>query len=396
VKTLFISYRQESLEHARSVRQLALLLRQAKIPVELDQLYLNEHAGGPNEGWPQWCEHHANKCEAVLIVASRGWFASYERKEAPGVGCGAAAEAALFQQYLYDEKGENLRIRLAIIDDLPKEEIPPRLRPWQSYKPFASSGELDRLVAWVTQQLGLKDVESPTIRWPKPLPDFEPDIANRHLEEWPAIRDMLSGKLKQRILLLEAESGYGKSELLRQSMDYAKRLGIPVCRLDFRANFSGVDEILGRLDTDLGQHLSNFSREGGNKTHLLIKDLRALRGPVLLLLDSFEKASGVFQDWVCQNLMAEVEGTLAMTMIVAGQPPLPDAWDIRWRAVAQRLPLGPINEAALWKPWIEKRYPGFREREVDLPTLVMASGGVPKTFSDLCRVIAGQPALPTR
>jgi hypothetical protein len=260
-------------------------------------------------------------------------------------------------------------------------------------KPFVSSCELDRLVAWVAQQLGLENVDSPTVQWPESLPNFQPDIANRHLAEWPAIRDMLSGKLRQRILLVEAESGYGKSELLHQSKDYAKRLGIPVCRLDFRANFGEFKDMLGRLDTDLGQHLSNFSREGGDKTHLLIKDLRALRCPVLLLLDSFEKASGVFKDWVCQSLMAEVEGALAMAMIVAGQPPLPDIEDVRWRAVAQRLVLGPIKEAAHWKQWIEKRYPGFRERNVDLPTLVMASAGVPKTFSDMCRVIAGQPAL---
>jgi hypothetical protein len=44
--------------------------------------------------------------------------------------------------------------------------------------------------------------------------------------------------------------------------------------------------------------------------------------------------------------MAEVERSLAVAMIVAGQPKLPDAEDVRWRLVAQRLPLGPINEAA--------------------------------------------------
>ena len=116
-------------------------------------------------------------------------------------------------------------------------------------KPFVSSCELDRLVAWVAQQLGLENVDSPTVQWPESLPNFQPDIANRHLAEWPAIRDMLSGKL-------------------------------------------------------------------------------------------------------------------AMAMIVAGQPPLPDIEDVRWRAAAQRLVLGPIKEAAHWKPWIEKRYPGFRERNV--------------------------------
>ena len=90
------------------MRRLALLLRQSNIPVALDQLYLDDHPGGPDEGWPQWCEDRGNKSEAVLIIASAGWFASYERTEAAGVGCGAAAEAALFQQYFYDEKWNNL------------------------------------------------------------------------------------------------------------------------------------------------------------------------------------------------------------------------------------------------------------------------------------------------
>jgi len=194
MKTLFISYRFESPEHTRSVLRLALLRAQLKIPVELDQLYLNDHPGGPDEGWPQWCEHRANKCEAVLIVASRGWFAVYERKEAPGVGCGAAVEAALFQQYLYDEKGKNLRIRLAIVDDFPNEQIPPRLRVWQSYKPFASTGELDQLVAWATQRLELKDVESPTVRRPAPsLTGLTAKRKNIHeeLQKVGAVNDVL-------------------------------------------------------------------------------------------------------------------------------------------------------------------------------------------------------------
>ena len=100
----------------------------------------------------------------------------------------------------------------------------------------------------------------------------------------------------------------------------------------------------------------------------------------------------MFQDWVCQNLLAEVERSLAMAVIVAGQPPLPEPEDIRWRTVAQRLPLGPITEAAYWEPWIEKHYPALHG-QVDLLTLVRASAGVPKTFSDLCHTIAqGAPS----
>jgi hypothetical protein len=52
---LFISYCHESPEHARAVRRLGGLLRQANIPVALDQFYLDEFPGGPTraglDGW---------------------------------------------------------------------------------------------------------------------------------------------------------------------------------------------------------------------------------------------------------------------------------------------------------------------------------------------------------
>jgi hypothetical protein len=56
---VFISYRYETPEHARAVRRLDEVLRQAKIPVALDQFHLDEHPGGPDLGSPQWSEHCA-------------------------------------------------------------------------------------------------------------------------------------------------------------------------------------------------------------------------------------------------------------------------------------------------------------------------------------------------
>lgn len=394
MKTLFISYRHESTEHARSVRRLALLLRESKIPVELDQLYLDEHPGGPDEGWPRWCEDRANKSEAVLVIGSPGWFASYERTEVAGVGCGAAAEAALFQQYLYDEKGNNPRIRLTFLDPLPKEHIPTRLRAWQSYTPFARSVELDQLVAWVAERLALSEVRSPTVRWPPPLDDFRPDIADRHESEWPAIVDLLAGRSRERILMFRAESGYGKSELIRQCASYARQLGIDVAILDFKAPYQDVRELLGQLDLDLGRHLPAFSQQGADKMHLFCKGLRSLRQPILIILDTYENAARVqsLADWVCYQLLSEVERSLSLAVIVAGQL-CPDPSSATWRRFARCLSLGPIKEPSYWAPWIERQYPNFQSLNVDIRTLVMAAGGVPKTLSDLCRTIAGHMTL---
>jgi hypothetical protein len=59
-KQVFLSYRHETVEHSRAVFRLAEL-RQAAIPVALDQFYLDDNPGGPDEGWPKWCEVYLDK-----------------------------------------------------------------------------------------------------------------------------------------------------------------------------------------------------------------------------------------------------------------------------------------------------------------------------------------------
>jgi len=207
LQQLFISYRHESLEHARAVRRLGELLRQAGIPVALDQFYLEEHPGGPDEGWPKWCEDYANNSVCVLIIGSEGWFSAYEKTGQPGVGLGAASEADLFRQGLYHEAGDNPRIRLAFLHDVPAQEVPARLRAWHQFRPFANDDQLNQLIRWVAGRLGLGKVDLPTVHWPEPL-EFRPNMADR-VREWRPIVELLTGRARERILLFEAPSGLG-------------------------------------------------------------------------------------------------------------------------------------------------------------------------------------------
>ena len=186
---VFISYRHESPEHARAVRLLGDLLRRSGIPVELDQFYLEQNPGGPDEGWPKWCEDRAEKSACVLVIPSAGWFAAYDGTAKPLVGCGVATEAGLFRQYLYNEKQVNSRIRLSFVDSSSAEVVPLALQGWHQFRPLTSSPDLDRLVAWIANVLNLPGIQSPTVSWPKPLDSFQPDLANRHIDEWPAIVD---------------------------------------------------------------------------------------------------------------------------------------------------------------------------------------------------------------
>jgi hypothetical protein len=303
LQQVFISYRHEAPDHARAVRRLGELLRQAKIPVALDQFCLEEQPGGPDAGWPKWCEDCANGSACVLIIASEGWFSAYEKTNSPGKGLGAAAEADLFREEFWDEAGNNARIRLAFLHDIATDKVPRRLRTWHQFRPFDSDDQLNGLLRWVGHCLGLKDLELPAVRWPEPMP-FHPNLADRTKEEWPAIEKLLSGRSQQRILLCEGASGLGKSVLVRQTAAYAKKLGIAVALVDFKGGPRDVSGILGQLYLEIGDHLPNFSREGANKPHLLRRDLRALRQPVLIIFDTYEDVANNVNiaDWLSVRL----------------------------------------------------------------------------------------------
>lgn len=159
---VFISYRQESPEHGRAVRHLGELFKQAGLPVLLDQFYMDEHPGGPNEGWPKWCEDAATKSACVIIIGSVGWFAAYEGTEPPGKGCGAASEAGLFRQILYTQKGDNAHIRLVYLHHLSPEQVPVGLRPWHHFRPLDSDVDSESMIRWIRSRLELPDIHHPS------------------------------------------------------------------------------------------------------------------------------------------------------------------------------------------------------------------------------------------
>jgi hypothetical protein len=390
-KQVFLSYRQESPEHAREVRRLGELLRQAGLPVALDQFLVEGQPGGPDEGWPKWCEDNANESECVLVIGSAGWFAAYDGTAPVGIGRGAASEAALFRQYLYDASGQNSRIRLAFLHELDPDTVPERLRAWHQFRPFARDADLDQLVRWVAQRLGLTGIEPPCVRWPDPIP-FVPDLADRTRQEWPSLVDLLAGRSRERILLFEGSTpGLGKTLLVRQAAAYARRLGIPVVLVDFKGGGQDVEAVLGQFQLDLGeQHLPNFCRAGACKTHLLRMDLRALRRPVLAIFDTYEKADDnkAVADWLSQQLLAEVESALGLAVIVAGQK-VPNHNTAAWRDLVRHIPLQPITEIDHWVPWIKRRYPSL-EHQKHLETIVLLARGNPAAVSIYCESLAAK------
>jgi hypothetical protein len=394
LKQVFLSYRQESPGHARAVRRLGELLRQASLPVVLDQFYMDENPGGPNDGgWPKWCEECATQSSCVVVIGSEGWFTAYDDSSSVPGGFGAASEARLFRQYLYDEKGVNERMRLAFLHEVEPSKIPPGLRAWHQFRPFDMDEQLNHLIAWIAQRLGITAL-TPTVCWPQSDDRFVPDLADRVQHEWPAIKDLLAGVSRERILLFQGGIGVGKSLLGREAARYAKNQGVLTCRIDLKT-CTDIESILGQIDLDLSGHLPNFSREGASKSHTLRKDLRALRKPVLLIFDSYDEAASTNKtvaDWLSLQLLNEVETSLALIVIVTGKMS-PDPAHGGWRDQSRLLSLSPITELEDWEPWIVRKYPSFYALKADLRTVLLLSGGNPAVVSAACEAIAKNSAV---
>lgn len=146
---VFISYRQESPEFSHQVLELAERLKQQGIVLELDQLYFQSYGGGPSEGWPKWCEDRVAQVDKTLIVASLGWFAAYEGTASLGTGLGAAYEAGLVRQRLYNAQGQNECFRLVFLEPMATDAVPVALQRWHQFMLYKGGSEFGDLLRWI-------------------------------------------------------------------------------------------------------------------------------------------------------------------------------------------------------------------------------------------------------
>jgi hypothetical protein len=273
------------------------------------------------------------------------------------------------------------------------QQVPLRLRAWHQFRPLDNDDELNQLIRWAADRLGLGNVELPTVRWPEPI-DFRPNFVDRW-EQWQAIVELLTGQSRERILRFQGSTGLGKSVLVREASRYAKKLRVPVVHLDFEGGGPDVEGILGLFEMELGQFLPHFTREAASKTHLLRKDLRSLRQPVLVILDTYEGCTGnkSVVDWLDQQFFPEVETALGLAVIVSGSQ-VPDARSALWRDWARDFALKPITKIEDWVPWVEQHYPDFKRKGADLNTILMIAQGNPAVISSAVKTISNADKTP--
>jgi hypothetical protein len=228
---------------------------------------------------------------------------------------------------------------------------------------------------------------------------------------------MTDGRNDRRILLIEAKSGYGKTDLISRFADQCPSRIVPV-RLDLKtARELGIAYVFYRIRKVLatqqfpayeaaiaqllhpdkttvkieieGNDLSGDQSaiqvvlQGRSEAERQIrlqqvqgaffKDLRQCLSSFMFILDTFNEATPELQQWVAGNFLMEVADHAQFYAVVAGQEvPKPS---IEWEAMHHKCCLSPIREHTAWYTYA--RDAGYTFDQQDVGVLVDLFQGVP-------------------
>jgi hypothetical protein len=222
--------------------------------------------------------------------------------------------------------------------------------------------------------------------WPKEPVPFKHGLADRTKREWPAVLLLLTAQAARRILIFKGPSGFSKSALLQAAERYARLLRVPKSYVDFKDSaLLNEANVLAKLAADLGHQLPGFAAV--NTRFGLSRALRATRQPLLILLDTYERAAETkeLREWIETQLLAEAEECEQLRFLVAGQK-VPDASLARWQDCAETVELDRILDLRAWKDWVHAINPNVDEKHIE--SIVVGTEGVPSTISTILGTFA--------
>lgn len=230
-------------------------------------------------------------------------------------------------------------------------------------------------------------------------------------EERQLFSALLGDTCDHRILLVRGDGGMGKSSLLRSCLDEAVQSDVCLCPIDLKGGTTTTDEIFSRVSQRVGlDALPGFQgvvqvQVGGNRmlgtnqqiqialqvgdrmvreqriatmTDALFNDLRNLVRPLVLAMDTYEKAVEEVRDWVAGPFLRRVADTPSVRTLVAGRE-IPET-AIDWEPCCRRCDLYGVREAKEWLPVVEAM---GRQVPVE-PALTWLAG--------ICHALKGHPS----
>lgn len=319
---------------------------------------------------------HVADASKVLILASPGWFRSFDKAVPPETGLGAAVETSVIEQRLYNAAGVNHDIRIAYFDRADAEGIPLYLR---AYRIFDARRDFEMLTQWILGRTpsASEPRSSAKADWPTSPPLIDWPVADR-ADVLDAFQKMLTAQTPNRILLIRGGSGTGKTYITRHLLGFALRCDWLACGrfdlkggADFQGEFARFVQFLNIDDT------IEYSADKPLRDRLdsLLRALRDRNRPTLLIFDTFEQG-GELARWVEATALLTTIRAPWLRIIITGQL-VPDRRGVAWgHWAAPVLELGPIG----WEDW-------FRFGKRHRPDIT------PELAQQIHRLVDGSPSV---
>jgi hypothetical protein len=318
---VFLSYRHESPEHGARVLAFAEELQAAGVKVMLDQMFLAQNPGGPDEGWPTWCDRQVGDADKVLIIASPGWFRCFEKEERPETGLGAACEAHVVRQEIYDAGTSTAKHRIVITTTSGEVVFPKMLKGFHHYN-AEKADNVDAILRWLGYPRVPKEIADEDKAWNVATDSGWPFADATDVRE--GFAQLLKSDAEHRVLMIRGGSEVGKTSISKYLLSKATDLPWLACgRLDLKGG-TGLDQELRRFAEHLvtnGKTVEEVLGSGGTVDQLprLIAHLRQNPRPTLLVIDTYDEAQDrEYSEWI-ESLLRNVLRCDWLRVIVTGQ-----------------------------------------------------------------------------
>ena len=347
--TVFLSYKHESPEQTKRVRNFADALQNAgksqAVSVVLDQYFEEENPGGPNEGWEIWSENEAANADFILVVASRQYFEGYNLRHAANTAPGIIPEIFIIRERIKAEGYLTGVIRPLVLQAGDSQFVPTALKRLRRFGP----GDIAKIIGWIS---GAGPTDAPAAKWPSVLPPVDDWMVADCDDIRAAFAKLMSPDCHARILLIKGTGGLGKSTLTEELVAYPARIagGPGAARLDLK---SGGDihlllDAFARKLRLLDTHAATEGRAPHDRLAALFDALEERGEPTVLVFDTFE-SSGALGEWVEKNVLPAVPSSPWLRVVVAGRE-VPDSTRSEaaaWRGAVERHILKKLQ----WHDW---------------------------------------------
>ena len=239
-------------------------------------------------------------------------------------------------------------------------------------------------------------------------------LANR-TKELAFFKRMVLGEVSERILLVEAQSGYGKTGLmgrfLTECPENAKAIDVDLKdalesgilyifsrarKLLTKEYFKGFDQVVAQYQPRTGDITIQGNRIQGDGNQIKVvlegvrspeerqerldrlqeaffEDLEQYPLPIVFILDTFNGASEELQKRIAGSFLVDVGDCSKLRAVVAGSKvPQPS---LSWQRHHHLFPLGPIKEVDAWYVYADAA--GFRFDRSQIDVMVAGCCGVP-------------------